>query len=302
MARVLLTSLLALLLLLPVAVETDDGGGGGARDANTDTKGGADSAVSEDAGVDAPVDVDDQGDTDSPEDSYAADGGGETALPVVCAFHGVILDAAGAPVEGVPVVICSEDSPNCASDKSQADGVFEVSNLEPIVYGAKFLGGGVGLSSVTLPLAPCQATRVDIGEVRMVALPEGQVITAADGGEVQAHEDLKLLLPAGLTFPNYDDAIAVRAARLDAAMIHPMLGMHEPPRAAFALDPYGTKAPEAVGFVVDLGKADVEVKARALDHLSGQWITLGTGTTDAEGVFTSEAGAGPHELTWLVFE
>ena len=218
-----------------------------------------------------------------------------------CIYSGRVTDPQGQPLEGLPVVICSEDSPFCGSDKTDAQGAWRVAGLQRTALGAKVLGALLGHSSVTIPLAACERPETDIGTILSYPLPAGQVVTAAEGGSAQAHPDLRLDLPAGLEFPNFDEAIAIQAAAVDVTALHPNLAAQITPVAAYAIAPYDTKAPAAVPIEARVPLSGGQVDVLVLDHLLGTFRLAFTAPVGADGLVTSPTGEGLPELTWVAF-
>jgi len=281
---------LALLLAL-AACGGDEGQVTGDRDTAGVDAAGDDGAPAEANGPDAPP-----SETDGPDADQPDWGDFDT-----CTYTGRVTDPAGQPLTGLPVVICSETSPFCGSDKSDETGTWRVSGLERTALGAKVLGALAAHSSLTLPLAACTQPDTDLGTIVVYPLPAGEVVAAAAGGPAQVHPDLHLDLPAGLEFPNYDESSAMQAAAVDVAALHPSLAAQITPVAAFAIAPYGTKAPGPVPFQARLPLTGGEVDVYVLDHLLGTFLPQFSVSVGADGMAAAPAGQGLAELTWVAF-
>lgn len=279
---------LFLLLATPIACDSDDGAGGG-------------SSGNDGASGDSTDTTDSSGDQDTlteetTVETVATDWGDFDT----CTFTGRVVDAAGTPVVGLPVVICSAESPFCGSGKTKDDGAWQVSGLDRIPLGAKVLGALSGLNSVTIPLEACAQPSTDIGTVTLAPLATGELVAAVDGGSVAAHPDLRLELPPGLSFPNYETETEVRAARLELSTIHPNILAKISPRAVFAIAPYDTETPSPVGFEAKLPELSGAVSVYVLDHLTGHPYKV-CDSEVSDGVVTCP-DAGLPELTWIIFE
>jgi hypothetical protein len=287
----LLSGLLLLVVAGLIACESDDGEGSGPSSNETTTE---------------TSDTPDVVDTQDLAGDILANEAEEETLPVdwgafdSCTYSGRVVDPSGAPLVGLPVVICSEESPFCGSGKTQDDGTWKVSGLDRIPLGAKVLGALTGMSSVTIPLDTCSQPSTDIGTVTLAPLAAGELVVAAEGGSIAAHPELRLDLPPGLSFPNYEAETEIRAARLDPSTIHPNILAKISPRAVFAIAPYDTEAPSPVAFEASLPELSGAVAVYVLDHLTGHPHKI-CDSEVVDGLVTC-ADAGLTELTWVLFE
>jgi hypothetical protein len=290
--RTLAFALVLALMASPIGCESDDGGGGGSN-SGADVQAG-DADLSGDTSLTETTDGDATGAETG--DTQTTDWGEFDE----CIYTGTVIDAAGAPVVGLPVVICSEESPFCGSGKTKDDGRWQVSGLDRIPLGAKVLGALSDMNSVTIPLGACSQPSTDIGTVTLSALAAGELVAAETGGSVAAHPDLQLELPAGLGFPNYETETAVRAAKIDPSAIHPYILAEITPRAVFAIAPYDTETPSPVAFEAKLPELEGDVSVYVLDHLTGHPHKV-CDTEVIDGSVTCP-DAGLPELTWVIFE
>ena len=282
-------ALAALLLLLLPACESDSGPGGSSSGADVSSSDSAETTS------DALTDQDALTDETSTETLGTDWGDFDT-----CTYTGRVVDTSGAPVVGLPVVICSAESPFCGSGKTKDDGTWQVSGLDRIPLGAKVLGALSDMNSVTIPLSACSQPSTDIGTVTLTLLAAGELVAAVDGGSVAAHPDLRLDLPPGLSFPNYETETEVRAARLDLSTIHPYILAEITPRAVFAIAPYDTETPSPVTFEASVPDLSGAVGVYVLDHLTGQPHKV-CDSEVLDGKVTC-ADAGLPELTWIILE
>ena len=220
--------------------------------------------------------------------------------PVLCTLTGVVQDGDGAPVEGLRVVLCDETV--CYTDQSTAEGRFTIADHETKDLTLKMLGSPKGLIGVSMATPPCETRDVDVGAVRLPALPDtGPEVMASGGGRVEVLPGLFITFPADLQFPGFEDSQPILAVRLDPTSLHPLLTDQVPePLAVWAFEPYGTKGPEPIGFEVKPETGDTTFQVYGLNHETGVLVSLFQVTADADGVVASPPGEGLPELSWLV--
>lgn len=227
---------------------------------------------------------------------------GEVATPSKCAYSGRVLDEGGAPIEKAVVVVCGEDALLCVKANSKADGTFTVGGAARAQLGVKVLGGKSGHTSLTLPQSPCDRPETDLGDIVLFTPAAGQVIEADLGGRVQAHPDLWLDLPADLSFPNYEEAVAVQAALIDLDKLHPALAVQlEAPVVAFAIVPYDTEVAAPVSFDAQLPVASTTVGVFVLDYLTGLFLPVAEVPVGADGRVHLSTEDGLTQMTWVAF-
>lgn len=229
------------------------------------------------------------------------DGGGAAPLHL----EGVLRDEHDRPVADTRVLACMANQ--CLYGASGDDGRFAftiesradlVIKTEPDPLAMPRRGAAM------VPVQPGQLSEIDVGNVYVPDLPEGQALASVNAPQtIRVGDGLELTLQRSVLVPPLGVAlfdVAARRLKPSAVPVYPVLGEHERVVAVYALHPFASRSaiPIAVRAPSDLAP-NTRVTFRTISDLDGTFSDPVPGV--ATGAFvTTDPGVGITELTHLV--
>ncbi|WP_437578692.1 hypothetical protein [Sorangium sp. So ce887] len=237
----------------------------------------------------------------------AAGGAGAGGAPAGPGVTGVLVDEAGQPIVGAPVLLCN--TAVCYSDRSKEGGRFTfLCDAEPpvdfVVKSIEDAGTTPRRGVAMFPLRFRDTATVDAGSLFVPALPAGAVLgsDSSDPQTLEVGDGLRLTVSrADLAAPLGASPHDIAARRIPPERVPPLpdLGGEEIV-AVYALYPFATTsgAPIGVQAPSDLTPG-TRVSFRSMSEYDGKLSAPAAGEADGAVVRTAP-GSGIDELTWLV--
>lgn len=226
-------------------------------------------------------------------------------LPMGPGLAGTLVDEAGQPLPENMVLACMATT--CLFGDSDGDGhfFFEIEpNAEVALKTLENLNVSPRLAAALQPVRITNTDLVDVGVLHVPHLPAGVPFkpAAEDPQTLAAGDGLELTLRRADMKPRLGDSlvdVAARAIPMERFPPLPELG-GEQIVAIYAIHPFAATSTSAIGIKAPSTlAAGTVVKFRAISEIDGRLSEPALGTADGSFV-TTDAGAGIHELTWLV--